>query len=50
MSVMLTMHAAFGAQNPWEHSSPEEPGVVRFCGNATAVAITVSRVTEWALR
>jgi hypothetical protein len=50
MSVMLTMHAAVGGQNPWEHSSPVELGTAGFCGNQTAVDITVSRVQEWALR
>lgn len=53
--VILNMHAAYGSQNGFFHSSPETLSVAKFCDETDPAAQTlrdntVARLVEWATR
>lgn len=50
MKVLLDMHAAYGSQNGFSHSSPQTPKVAQFCDDEKLQQATVERIKEWAVR
>lgn len=50
MKVVLDMHAAYGSQNGFDHSSPEVPRQADFCTNTTNQEMTLERIQEWTAR
>jgi aryl-phospho-beta-D-glucosidase BglC (GH1 family) len=50
IKMLLTMHAAPGSQNGFDHSSPEVPGQANWCTSSTLQDATLSVLQEWMTR